>query len=142
MVTPGTGGRPPARPRYRGAGPDADDGDTWIGASKQGLMELDRWAYCLLSFYGLFFNVTLMRLRPNAFGDLSLYTLMDHNYNSRFFNSEFKFLLIYESNFYVTVFSYELNTREAVGRVSHSRTASNMAATVTSRWILAVNAYS
>jgi hypothetical protein len=49
------------------------------------------------------------------------HALMDHRYNSLFFNPEFKFLLIHESNFHVIGFSYEPNTRDALGRVSHSR---------------------
>jgi hypothetical protein len=55
---------------------------------------------------------------------------------SSFFNSEFKFLLINESNFHVIGFSYGPTTRDAMGRVSRSRAASDMAAAATSRWIL------
>jgi hypothetical protein len=66
------------------------------------------------------------------------HTLMDHRYNSlSFFNLEFKFLLLNESNFPVTWFSYEPTTRDVVGRVSRSWAAFDVAATTTSRWILA-----
>jgi hypothetical protein len=67
---------------------------------------------------------------------------MDHMYNSLpFFNSEFKFLLIHESNFYVTGFSYGPNTYDVMGRVSRSRASSDVAAATTSRWILVVTAF-
>jgi hypothetical protein len=49
-----------------------------------------------------------------------------------FFNSEFKFLLIHESNFHVTGFTYGFNTPDAIGRVSHTQAASDVAATTTS----------
>jgi hypothetical protein len=52
-----------------------------------------------------------------------------------FFNSEFKFLLMHESNFHVTGFSYGSNTRDAVRRVSCSQADFDVAAT-TSRCIL------
>jgi hypothetical protein len=57
--------------------------------------------------------------------------------SSSLFNSEFKFLLMHESNFYVTGFSFGSNTRDAVGRVSHSRIDFDVATTATSSWILA-----
>jgi hypothetical protein len=67
---------------------------------------------------------------------------MDHRYNSLpFFNSEFKFLLINESNFHVTGFSYGPTTRDAMGRVSCSRVASDVATIATSRWILATTTF-
>jgi hypothetical protein len=56
-----------------------------------------------------------------------------------FFNSEFKFLLMHESNFYVTWFSFGFNV---VGRVSHSRTTFDVAATAAYSWILAATAAS
>jgi hypothetical protein len=70
--------------------------------------------------------------RPHAF--------MDRRYNSSFFNSEFKFLLINESNFHVAGFSYGATTRDVVGRVSRSRATSNVAAAA-SRWILAITIF-
>jgi hypothetical protein len=72
-------------------------------------------------------------LRPHA--------SMDHRYNSSFFNSEFKFLLIHESNFNVTGFSYGPTTRDAMGRVSRSRAAYDVAAADTSMWILGATAF-
>jgi hypothetical protein len=54
---------------------------------------------------------------------------------SSIFNSEFNFL-----NFHVAGFSYGPTTCDALGRVSHSRTASNVAA-ATSKWILATTAF-
>jgi hypothetical protein len=69
---------------------------------------------------------------PNAPDDPSTHALMDHKYNYlSFFNSEFKFLLMHESNFYVTGLSYGSNTRDAMGRVSRSQTAFDVAATAT-----------
>jgi hypothetical protein len=56
------------------------------------------------------------------------------------FNSEFKFVLIYESNFHVTGFSYGPTTYDVVWRVSHSRVASNVASAA-SRWILDATAF-
>jgi hypothetical protein len=44
---------------------------------------------------------------------------------------------MHESNFHVTEFSYGSNTCDAMGRVSRSRAAFNVAATATSSWILA-----
>jgi hypothetical protein len=52
------------------------------------------------------------------------------------FNLEFKFLLIHESNFHVTAFSYRSNTCDAVGTVSRSWAASDMPTITTSSWIL------
>jgi hypothetical protein len=46
------------------------------------------------------------------------------------------------SNFHVTGFSYWSNTHDAVGRVSSSRAAFDVTATVASRWILAATASS
>jgi hypothetical protein len=46
-----------------------------------------------------------------------------------------------ESNFHVTGFSYWSNTHDVMGRVSRSWTDSDVAAT-SSRWILAVTAFS
>jgi hypothetical protein len=57
-------------------------------------------------------------------------------------DSEFKFLLIHESNFHVTGFSYGSNTDDVVGRVSRNRRASDVADTVACRWILAATACS
>jgi hypothetical protein len=57
-----------------------------------------------------------------------------------FFNLEFKFLLIHKSNFHVTGFSYGSNTRDAVGRVSRSQAASDVATTTVSSWILVATA--
>jgi hypothetical protein len=54
---------------------------------------------------------------------------------SSIFNSEFNFL-----NFHVAGFSYGPTTCDALGRVSHSRIASNVAA-ATSKWILATTAF-
>jgi hypothetical protein len=47
---------------------------------------------------------------------------------------------MHESNFHVTGFSYRSNTRDAMGRVSHSRAAFNVTATTASSWILAATA--
>jgi hypothetical protein len=57
--------------------------------------------------------------------------------SSSFFNSEFKFLLMHESNFHVTGFSYRSNTCDAMGKVSHSRADFDVATTAASSWILA-----
>jgi hypothetical protein len=57
------------------------------------------------------------------------------------FNLEFIFFLIHKSNFHVTVFSYWPTTRDAMGRVSHSQEASNVAATAASSWTLASTAF-
>jgi hypothetical protein len=66
---------------------------------------------------------------------------MNHRYNSLlFFNLEFKFLLMHQSNFYVTWFLYGFNTRDAVERLSRSQADFDVAATVTSSWILAATA--
>jgi hypothetical protein len=43
-----------------------------------------------------------------------------------FFNLEFKFLLMYESNFHVAGFSYGSNIHDAMGRVSHRRADSKL----------------
>jgi hypothetical protein len=59
---------------------------------------------------------------------------------SSLFNSEFKFLLIHKSDFHVTEFSYGPNTCDVVGRVSRSRTTSNVATTAASSWMLATTA--
>jgi hypothetical protein len=44
------------------------------------------------------------------------------------------------SNFHVTGFSYWSNTHDVVGRVSSSRAAFDVTATIASRWILASTA--
>jgi hypothetical protein len=67
----------------------------------------------------------------------------NHRYNSSpFFNSEFKFLLIHESNFHVIGFSYGSNTHDVVERVSHSRATSTVTIAAVSSWILAATACS
>jgi hypothetical protein len=60
---------------------------------------------------------------------------------SFFFNLEFKFLLIHNSNFHVTGFSYGSNTHDVVGRLSHSRPASDVATTIAYSWILATTSF-
>jgi hypothetical protein len=49
---------------------------------------------------------------------------------------------MHESNFHVKVFSYGSNAHDVMGRVNRSRAASDVAATATSRWILAATASS
>jgi hypothetical protein len=44
---------------------------------------------------------------------------------------------MHESNFHVTVFLYGSNTRDAVGRVSHSRVYFDVATAAACSWILA-----
>jgi hypothetical protein len=61
---------------------------------------------------------------------------------SSFFKSEFKFLLMHESNFHVTGFSYGSNTRDAMVRVSRSRADIDVDAITASNWILATIASS
>jgi hypothetical protein len=53
------------------------------------------------------------------------------------FNLEFEFLLMHESNFHVTGFSYWSNTHDVMRRVSRSRATFDVATTATSSWILA-----
>jgi hypothetical protein len=47
---------------------------------------------------------------------------------------------MHQSNFYVTWFLYGFNTRDIVGRLSRSQADFDVAATVTSSWILATTA--
>jgi hypothetical protein len=80
-------------------------------------------------------------LRPNAPGDPSTpHFDGSHIQSSSFLNLEFKFLLMHESNFHVTGFSYGSNTRDAVRRVSRSRADFDVAATTASSWILTATA--
>jgi hypothetical protein len=67
---------------------------------------------------------------------------MNHRYNSPFFNSEFKFLLMHELNFHVTGFSYGSNTHDVVGRFSRDRADFDVATTAASSWILAATSSS
>jgi hypothetical protein len=79
--------------------------------------------------------------RPNAPGDPSTPCFNESQVQfSSFFNLEFKFLLMHQSNFYVTWFLYGFNTRDVVGRLSRSQADFDVAATVTSSWILAATA--
>jgi hypothetical protein len=64
---------------------------------------------------------------------------MDHMYNYLLFSIQ---ILRHDSNFCVTWFSYGSNTHDAMGRVSHSQTDFDMAATATFNWILAATASS
>jgi hypothetical protein len=76
--------------------------------------------------------------RPNASGDPSIARFDgSHVQFSSFFNSEFKFLLMHESNFYVIGFLYGSNTHDVMGRVPRSRADFDVTATAASSWILA-----
>jgi hypothetical protein len=71
---------------------------------------------------------------PNAPDDLSTPRFDGSQVqSSSFFNSKFKVLLMHESNFHVTKFSYGSNTHDARGRVSSSQEDFNVAATASSR---------
>jgi hypothetical protein len=67
--------------------------------------------------------------------------LTDHKYNSILFQFRIQ-ILSHKSNFQVTGFSYGSNTRDVMGRVTHSQADFDMATTVTSNWILATTASS